>query len=248
MVTGGSEGLGKALCRSLVAEGAGVALCARGEERLSATAADLRAAGGEVLDQVVDVTDAQAAEHFVEATVSHFGRLDGLVNNAGRSSAMLVANSTDDDFRDDFELKVLAAARLCRLALPVLRRCRGAIVNVLAVMGKAPGAGSTPTAASRAAGLALTKALSKEAGSEGVRVNAVLVGFIESAQWERRAAAQRIESDELYAQLARSADIPLGRVGAPEEFADLVTYLLSARSSYVTGAGINIDGGFCAVP
>lgn len=247
MVTGGSEGLGRAVCRALVAEGARVALCARGAERLEATAADLRAAGGDVLDVVADVTEPDAVKAFADATRSQFGRIDVLVNNAGRASAMLLANSTDADFHEDLELKVMGPVRLSRLVLPDLRRTRGSIVNVLAVAGKAPGPGSTPTSVSRAAGLALTKALSKELGAAGVRVNAVLVGFIESAQWEHHAAASGVAVDSLYAEIAREMDIPLGRVGTAEEFADLVTYLASERASYVSGTGINVDGGVCAV-
>lgn len=247
MVTGGSDGLGRAVCRSLVTEGARVALCGRNEDRLQSTATELRAAGGDVVDVVADVTRPDDLNRFLDATLHQFGRIDGLVNNAGRSSGGLLANSSDQDFVEDLDLKLHAAVRLIRLALPELRKTRGAIVNVLAIAGKTPSAGSTPTSVSRAAGLALSKALSKELGPSGIRVNAVLVGFIESGQWERRATASGISTDELYEQIARGADIPLGRVGAAPEFADLVTYLLSSRATYVTGAGVNIDGGVCAV-
>lgn len=247
LVTGGSDGLGRATCRALVAEGAKVALCGRDADRLRMAADDLRMAGGRVVEVQADVTVAEDLQQLVRATVEEFGRIDGLVNNAGASAAKLLANSGDADFYQDLDLKVHAAVRLSRLALPELRKARGAIVNVLAISAKAPGAGSTPTSVSRAAGLALTKALSKELGPAGIRVNAVLVGFIESGQWERFAASSATPVEELYTQMARDADIPLGRVGAAEEFADLVAYLLSTRSSYVSGAGINIDGGLCPV-
>ena len=199
LVTGGSDGLGRAVCRSLVSEGASVALCARNVERLEATARDLRASGGNVLDVPADVTRLDDLRRFVDEAMERFGRIDGLVNNAGRSSAKLLANSEDGDFYEDMDLKLHSAVRLTRLALHELRRTRGSVVNVLAISAKTPGAGSTPTSVSRAAGLALSKALSKELGPSGIRVNAVLVGYIESAQWERRAAATGVSPEELYA-------------------------------------------------
>ena len=134
-----------------------------------------------------------------------------------------------------------------RFALPHLKVNGGSVVSTLAVSAKAPGAGSTPTSVSRAAGMALTKALSKELGPDGIRVNAVLIGLIESGQWDRQAAAQGLAVDELYARLAAGSGIPLGRVGRADEFGDLVTYLLSPRASYVTGAAINLDGGLSPV-
>ena len=103
--------------------------------------------------------------------------------------------------------------------------------------------GSLPTAASRAAGLALTKAAARDLGGRGIRVNAILIGLVESGQWRRRAEAAGQPEDELYRKLAQSGDIPLGRVGRAEEFADLAAYLLSDRASYVTGSAINLDGG-----
>jgi NAD(P)-dependent dehydrogenase (short-subunit alcohol dehydrogenase family) len=139
---------------------------------------------------------------------------------------------------------VLAAVRCTRLAVPhLIAAGGGAIVNVLNTGAKAPGAGSLPTTASRAAGLAITKAASKDLGRLGIRVNAVLVGLVASGQWQRRADAAGQSEEEFYRQMAKNTDIPLGRVGRSEEFADVAAYLLSDRSSYVTGSAINLDGG-----
>jgi NAD(P)-dependent dehydrogenase (short-subunit alcohol dehydrogenase family) len=244
LITGGTDGLGAALADRLVEEGARVAVCGRDPGRLAATAQRLRNAGGDALVVPADVTHLPDLERFVDAAVDRWGRLHGLVNNAGKSAAGPVDRVPDEDWVDDLNLKVLGAVRCTRLAVPHLVAAGGgAIVNVLAVAGKAPGAGTLPTAASRAAGLAITKAASKDLGRHGIRVNAVLIGLVESGQWRRRAEAAGQSDDELYRQLAQHNDIPLGRVGRSEEFADLAAYLLSDRSSYVTGSAINLDGG-----
>ena len=244
LITGGTDGLGAALAGRLVEEGARVAVCGRDPGRLAATEQRLRQAGGDVMAMQADVTRLPDLERFVEAAASRWGRVDGLVNNAGKSAAGRVDQVSDEVWAEDLSLKVLGAVRCTRLAVPHLAAAGGgAIVNVLAVAGKAAGAGSLPTAASRAAGLAITKASSKDLGGQGIRVNAVLVGLVESGQWRRRAAAAGQSEDELYRQMARGAGIPLGRVGRAEEFADLAAYLLSDRSSYVTGSAINLDGG-----
>ena len=242
LITGGTDGLGAALADRLVEEGARVAVCGRDPGRLAIT--EQRLAGGDAVAVQADVTRLPDLERFVEAAVSRWGHLDGLVNNAGKSAAGRVDQVSDEDWTEDLNLKVLGAVRCTRLAVPHMAAAGGgAIVNVLAVAGKAPAAGSLPTAASRAAGLAITKAASKDLGGQGIRVNAVLIGLVESGQWRRRAEAAGQSEDEFYRQLVQHAGIPLGRVGRAEEFADLAAYLLSDRSSYVTGSAINLDGG-----
>ncbi|MCK9899020.1 short-chain dehydrogenase [Parafrankia colletiae] len=251
LVTGGSEGLGAALVRMLAAEGARVAFCARRTDGLDQLAAELTKAGADeanLLPVAADVTRPDDLERFTGLAVGRWGRVDGLVNNAGRSAAGPFAAQTDEVWEADIELKVHSAVRLTRLVLPHLVAAGGgSVVNTLAIAGKAPGAGSTPTSVSRAAGLALTKALSKELGPDGIRVNAVLVGLVESHQWERRAADLGVDVDDLYADLGRNSGIPLGRVGRAQEFADLVAFLLSPRSAYISGTGINLDGGLSPV-
>jgi len=244
LITGGTDGLGAALAGRLVEEGARVAVCGRDPGRLAATEQRLRDAGGDALAVQADVTRPADLERFVDGAVSRWGRLDGLVNNAGQSSAGRIDQVSDDDWIADLDLKVLAAVRCTRLAVPhLIAAGGGAIVNVLNIGAKAAGAGSLPTTASRAAGLAITKAASKDLGGHGIRVNAVLVGLVESGQWRRRADTAGRPEEELYRQMATNTGIPLGRVGRPGEFADLAAYLLSDRSSYVTGSAVNLDGG-----
>jgi NAD(P)-dependent dehydrogenase (short-subunit alcohol dehydrogenase family) len=248
LITGGSSGLGKALAERLVQEGArGVAVMARDAQRLASTADALRDTGGDVLELAGDVKQVEDLTRFVESATARWGRIDGLANNAGELAAGAFADSDDAIWEDDLALKLMGAVRLTRLALPALRESRGAVLNTLAISGKTPDAFTTPTSVSRAAGLALTKALSRELAAEGIRVNAVLIGVVESGQLERRAEAAGITPQAYYERMVADNRIPLGRVGHPAEFADLASFLLSPRASYVTGTAVNLDGGLCPV-
>jgi NAD(P)-dependent dehydrogenase (short-subunit alcohol dehydrogenase family) len=244
LITGGTDGLGLALAKRLVGEGARVAVCGRDAARLEQAQQLL---GSESLCFKADVTNESDLDSFIDATLSTFGGLDGAVNNAGKSAGTPVATSDEGMWREDYELKVLSAVHVSRRVLPALELSKGAIVNVLAIMARTPGANSTPTTASRAAGLALTKAMSNEVGPRGVRVNAILIGLIESGQWVRKAAEAGITVEEFMTSMAQDSKIPLGRMGRAEEFADLASFLLSPRASYITGVGINIDGGLSPV-
>jgi NAD(P)-dependent dehydrogenase (short-subunit alcohol dehydrogenase family) len=243
LITGGTDGLGLALAERLVAEGAAVAVCGRDEARLASAEAALAAAGGEVLAVRADVEHAADITRLVDAAVARWGRIDGIVHNAGRSAAGTLEANDDAKWEGDLQLKVMGAVRLTRTALPYLRQSRGAALFTLAMAAKAPGPASEPSSVSRAAGMALAKALSKELGPDGIRVNAILIGLIESGQWVRMAARAGTELPAFYERMAADASIPLGRVGRAEEFADLASFLLSARASYLTGTAINLDGG-----
>jgi NAD(P)-dependent dehydrogenase (short-subunit alcohol dehydrogenase family) len=247
LVTGGTDGLGLALARQLGSEGAAVAVCGRDEGRLRAAEASVQEAGGDVLAQRADVTSTADLEAFVDAAVGRWGRIDGVVHNAGRSASGAIEAVDDAAWEADLQLKLMGAVRLTRLALPLLRASRGAVLFTLAMAAKAPGAGSEPSSVSRAAGMALMKALSKELGPDSIRVNAVLIGLIESGQWVRAAAGSGMELPQFYEKFAREAGIPMGRFGRSAEFADLGCFLLSERASYLTGTAINLDGGLSPV-
>ena len=244
LITGGTDGLGLALAQRLLVEGAKVAVCGRDAERRRA-AADIL--GEKALCVAADITNPDDVDKFVEITLDRFDRLDGVVNNAGKSAAGPIASSNDDEWRDDYELKVIAALRVTRNALPALEKSQGSVLNVLATMARTPYANTTPTAASRAAGLAFTKSLSAEMAPKGVRANAILIGLIESGQWVRRAEAAGRDLADFYRDLAAASRIPMGRVGTAEEFADVAAFLLSPRASYLTGVGISLDGGLSPV-
>jgi NAD(P)-dependent dehydrogenase (short-subunit alcohol dehydrogenase family) len=250
LITGGTDGLGLALARQLAGEGASVGICGRDEDRLRVAESAVIAAAasdGDVLAVRADVSRADELATFAGAAVERWGRIDGVVHNAGRASAGPLESIDDATWESDFQLKLMAAVRLTRLALPQLRASRGSVLFTLAMAAKAPGAGSEPSSVTRAAGMALMKALSKELAPAGVRANAILIGLIESGQWVRAAKNAGKPLEAFYADFARDAGIPLGRFGRAEEFADLACYLLSARSSYVTGTAINLDGGMSPV-
>ncbi len=244
VITGGTDGLGAALAQSLLAEGARVAICGRDPGRLDQAVTALGSSDDHLLALTADVTNAADMDRFIGEVTNRWQRIDGLVNNAGAASGRRVSDLSDEEWTDDFDLKVVAAARLIRLIHPHMRGIGGAsIINVLAIAARSAAANSLPSSASRAAGLALTKAASKELAADGIRVNAILIGIIKSNQWVRRAKESGRALDEVYADMAQRSGIPLGRVGELEEFADLATYLLSDRSSYVTGSALNLDGG-----
>jgi len=245
IVTGGSDGLGRATARRLAAEGTRVAICGRREDHLREAAAALsQETGGEVLPIRADVASGADCEALVAAAVAAFGGLDIVVNDAGTSAAFGLECLDDVAWAADFELKVMGAVRLCRLAAPHFRaRGGGAIVNASIGGGKAPPARQLPTSVMRAAGLNLTKSLAQELAADNIRVNAVCIGLIKSAQCERRASGA--ELDAVYAEMGKK--VPLGRVGEAEDYADLVAFLVSSRARYITGTAVNIDGGLCAV-
>jgi 3-oxoacyl-[acyl-carrier protein] reductase len=244
LITGGSDGLGRAAAARLLAEGARVAICARRPQHLEAAAAGLRAqSGGEVLAVTADVSQAEDCRRFVEEASAAFGGVDILLNNAGTSAAHGLEDLDDEAWRADIDLKLMAAVRLCRAVIPIMRaRGGGAIVNVTIVGGKAPAARALPTSVTRAAGINLTKSLANEYAKDKIRVNTICLGLIKSAQWERRAGNRPVE--ELYGEIARR--VPLGRVGEAEEYADLVAFLVSVRAAFITGTAVNLDGGMGA--
>ena len=246
IVTGGSQGIGRATALRLAEEGACVVIAARGRELLDQVAGEIRAAGGSVAAVQADVSCADDCARLVAEAVKVFGRLDILVNNAGTSATGEFESVTDDLWQADFELKLFAAIRLSRLAIPHMKRQGGGrIVNITNIGAKQPRAKSMPTTVTRAAGLAFTKALSKEFAPHQILVNTVCIGLVRAGQHERKAAKAGTAVEQLYAEMAK--DIPLGRVGRAEEVANAIAFLASEAASYITGTSINLDGGTSAV-
>jgi 3-oxoacyl-[acyl-carrier protein] reductase len=246
IVTGASQGIGKAAALRLAAEGASVVIAARGRELLDRVAQEIRAAGGSVAAVAADVSRAEDCARLVAEAVKAFGRLDILVNNAGTSATGAFVSVTDELWQADFELKLFAAIRLARLALPHMdKQGGGRVINITNIGAKQPRAKSMPTTVTRAAGLAFTKALSKEFAPQQILVNSICIGSVRAGQHEAKAAKAGIALEQYYAGLAQ--DIPLGRVGRAEEVANAIAFLASGAASFITGTSINLDGGASAV-
>jgi NAD(P)-dependent dehydrogenase (short-subunit alcohol dehydrogenase family) len=243
LISGGSKGIGFAIATRFAASGADVAIVARGREALGAA---LKAIGPQARGKVItiqgDVAVSVDVQRAYDEAMSALGKLDIVVNNAGTSRAAGFEEVTDEVWRQDFDEKLFAAIRLTRLVWPQLKERRwGRIINVLNIGAKAPRAKSAPTSITRAAGMALTKVLAGEGAPYNVLVNALLVGFIEADQHVQAAARAGIPLSDYMA--ARAKDIPLGRIGRAEEFANMACFLASDAGSYITGTAINVDGG-----
>ena len=252
LITGGSDGLGKATAIAMGHEGVKVAICARNPERLGRAADEILClTGSEVLAVPADVRDQHQIERLFEETLRRFGRLDILVNNAGESAGGPLLDMDDAIWHGDLDTKLFGALRCSRLAIPhMIEAGGGRIINVTSIGGKQPEAATVPTTISRAAGIALTKAMSREFAPHGILVNTVCIGLARSGQFRREWEALQAEGtdlteEEFYAR--QGAGVPLGRIGTAEEVADLITFLVSERASFITGAAINMDGGESAV-
>jgi 3-oxoacyl-[acyl-carrier protein] reductase len=242
LVTGASLGLGFAIAKTFAEAGADVAILARRPGPLQEAASAIRArAGREVVAIPCDVRRASEIEAGFARAIQALGRIDILVNNAGTSNAHPFESVTDAQWQEDIDLKLFAAIRFARLAWPGMKeRKAGRIINVLNTGAKAPRPASAPTSVTRAAGMALTKVLAGEGAPHGILVNALLVGLIESDQWVQRAAKTGVPLTDYLANMGR--DIPLGRVGTAQEFANIACFLASDAASYITGTAINVDG------
>ncbi|RUQ28686.1 SDR family oxidoreductase [Peribacillus cavernae] len=245
LITGASKGIGLETALHLAYEGAKVAICARNKENLKAAAALIfEKTGAEVLHVEADMTLEEDCKRAVTQSAEHFGRLDIVINNAGTSSVHPFEKVGTDLWQQDLDLKLFGAIHCSRYALPYMRQVGGgAIVNVTAAIGKTPPASSLPTTVSRAAGMALTKAMSKDLGPDNIRVNTVCIGLIRSDQIEKKWKQEAPELTwEKYGKNP-SHHIPLGRIGNTKEAAKVITFLVSDAASYVTGTAVNIDGG-----
>jgi NAD(P)-dependent dehydrogenase (short-subunit alcohol dehydrogenase family) len=245
LITGGSKGLGLAMATRFAASGADVAILARRPEVLEEAKRSVgETARGRVVAVAADVSKADDVRRAHDAVVGQLGAVDILVNNAGTSQTGKFEEITDEVWQADLDLKLFAAIRLARLVFPGMKQRRwGRIINVLNIGAKAPRGGGAPTVVSRAAGMALTKVLAGEGAPHNVLVNALLVGLIVSDQWVRRHAAQgaNVPFADFTGKMA--ANVPLGRMGKAEEFANVACFLASDAAGYVTGTAINVDGG-----
>jgi len=247
VVTGGSSGIGLATVRLLLDQGASVALCARGEGRLHDVAAVLKRDHGEarILARAFSVLEPEAVNGFAAEVEARFGTCDLLVNNAGQGRISTFADTSDEDWRAEFDLKLFSQIYPTRAFLPMLRASRGAIVAVNSLLAYQPEKHMVCTASARAGVQNLMKSLSIELAPD-VRVNTILLGLVGSGQWTRRFAERpdkSISREDWYAALARDKGIPMGRLGDPAEAAAAIAFLGSRAASYITGAQLEVSGG-----
>lgn len=235
IVTGASQGLGKAVAIGLGANGATVVCLARNAEKLAATVQEIEAAGGKAEALSVDVTDREAAAGAITGTHEKYGRLDILVNNAGVTRDKLMRGMTDEQWDEVIATNLTSCFVCCRSAAGIMRRAKyGRIINMASISGIIGNPGQTNYSASKAGMIGLSRSLSRELASRGVTVNAVAPGFIAS---EMTAAL----GDVVLGEVEKA--IPAKRVGQPEDVAAAVLYLASPAASYVTGQCLVVDGG-----
>jgi 3-oxoacyl-[acyl-carrier protein] reductase len=248
LVTAASRGLGKAVALQLAREGAKVAICSRTEKAINAARDDIaRQTGGEVAAFRADVTDGGQVLSLVGDVVRTFGSLDILITNAGGPKAGLAADFTVDDYRAATELNLMSTISLCYAALPSMKKNRwGRIVAITSVAARQPIGNLILSNTARAGVLGFTKSLSAQVAVEGITVNAVCPGYTKTERIEEIAsmfaASGRGTVEDFYRNI--EVDVPMGRMGTPEEFANAVVFLASERASYVTGVALPIDGGW----
>ena len=245
LVTGASEGLGRAISLRLAAEGMAVAVAARNGDRLRTLAGEIAAKGGRCLVHPADLRLAGAPAEFAAAAEERFGGIDLVVNNAGATLRGDFLQLTEEQWQDGFALKFFGTVRLCRAAWPSLAARGGVIVNIAGVGGRTGSADFTIGGAVNAAVLNLTKSLADRGVKDGVRVHALNPGFIRTGRLGRRveqlAATQGISADEARKRLSGAAGI--ARLGEPEEIASVVAFLAGPQASYMQGAIVDVDGG-----
>jgi NAD(P)-dependent dehydrogenase (short-subunit alcohol dehydrogenase family) len=247
LVTGGSKGIGRAVARALAVEGARVMICARDGEALMRAAAEVQAATGRpVLTTSADLSELSSVARVAAEAVSRLGRLDILVNNAGAIKGGDFLTTPDEEWLRGWSLKLLGYIRMAREVLPHMQRQGGGrIINVVGAAARNPSTTYMMGGTANAALINFTKALADLGARSNVLVTAVSPGPVRTERWDslvRQQAAAAKRDVETYVK-EQNAAMPLGRIASPEDVADLVCFLASERTAFLTGITITVDGG-----
>lgn len=247
IVTGSSQGIGKAIAFGLADEWAKVTICSRNEKQLNATAEEIKSATrAEVFAVKADLTHDEDIQRLVRATEQKFGKIDILVNNTGGPPSTTFMETSTQQWRDAVDLLLMSVVNTCSEVVPFMAEHKwGRIINMTSFAAKQPAERLVLSNTLRAGILGLTKTLSNELAEYGILVNAVCPGWTMTKRVEELAETRAKESgrsiDEIIAGWTRQ--IPLKRLAEPKEIADFVVFLASERASYITGAVVQVDGG-----
>ncbi len=235
VVTGASRGIGRAIALQLAQQGATVIGTATSQGGADSITEALREVNAASRGAVLDVTDAAAADAFIDGIVKEFGVLSVLVNNAGITKDQLAMRMKDDEFDAVIDTNLRAVFRLSRAVLrPMMKARGGRIINITSVVGSSGNPGQANYAAAKAGVAGMTRALAREIGSRGITVNCVAPGFIDTDMTKVLPEEQRA---------ALTAQIPIGRLGSPDDIAHAVAFLASPMAGYITGTTLHVNGG-----
>jgi 3-oxoacyl-[acyl-carrier protein] reductase len=248
LVTGASQGIGRQIALELAEAGADLALNARGAERLEAVAGEIRARGREAFAFAADVAAPDGPRRLAEAALARFGRIDVLVNNAGKGGPKPMLELSDAEWQASFDLNFWSAVRLSLACVPAMReRGGGRIISISSRVGRQPDPYFAPYAAAKAALINFSKNLANAFSRDGILANCVVPGLVrtEAVQEaaEKSAAATGKTLEEVWAATLAKRPIPVGRLGEPADVAGLVVFLAGPRASWISGSTFVVDGG-----